>query len=63
MRTEDRLLTPDEVCDRLQIKKSLLYRLTSEGKIPFIKLGNLLRFSTSDLDRWVSTLASRTRAR
>ncbi len=49
----DRLLTPEEVCEYLQIKQSMLYRMTSEGRIPFLKLGGLLRFRRSEIEAWL----------
>ena len=58
MKSEDRLLTPPEVCAYLRIKRSQLYRLTCERRIPFIKLGNLLRFRKADLDKWVTEQAN-----
>lgn len=40
----DKLLTPDELCEVLDIKKSKLYKLTSRRIIPFLKIGRELRF-------------------
>jgi len=50
------LLTAEQVCDKLQVKKSYLYHLTHTNKIPFIKLGNHLRFDTEDIDNWLLKL-------
>ena len=54
MKQGGQLLTPDEVCAWLQIKKSQLYRFTCENRIPFIKLGNLLRFKRSEVQEWLA---------
>jgi excisionase family DNA binding protein len=35
------------------LKRSTIYKLTSEGKIPYEKPGGKLRFLTSDLLAWV----------
>ena len=50
------LLTAQQVCDKLQVKISYLYHLTHTNKIPFIKLGNHLRFDTEDIDNWLLKL-------
>lgn len=59
---DDRLLTPEEVCAWFRIKKSALYRLTCEGRIPHIKLGNLLRFRKPQLERWLLDLENGNRS-
>jgi len=41
------LVTPEEVCEFLNIKKDKLYKMTSRKQIPFLKVGRELRF---DLD-------------
>ncbi len=46
------LLTIDEVCDLLKVKKSYIYRLTSTNKIPYYKVGGL-KFKLSDVERWL----------
>jgi excisionase family DNA binding protein len=50
----DRLLTIQEVCELLNVSKSYVYRLTSEKKIPHIKLMGHLRFRRQEIDSWVS---------
>lgn len=37
-------LTPDQLCQMYQIKKDKLYKMTSQKRIPFFKVGNELRF-------------------
>jgi len=37
----DRLLTPEEVCQRYSIKKNTLYQWTSKNLIPYLKRGGL----------------------
>lgn len=46
-----KLLTPDDVCARYQIKKPTLYQWTSKNKIPHLKRGGL-RFKEEDLNKW-----------
>lgn len=44
-------LTPDQLCMRLQIKKDKLYKMTSQRRIPFLKVGNELRFDPDVVER------------
>ena len=37
----------------LQVKPSYLYHLTHNNKIPFVKIGNHLRFDPQDLNEWI----------
>ncbi len=45
-------LTLTEVCQRYGISKWTLYRWTSEGLIPHLKLRGLIRFREQDLKKW-----------
>ena len=49
----EKLLTIDELCKNLNVKKSYIYNLTFSKQIPFFKLGNLLRFKSSDIENWL----------
>ena len=49
----DKLLTPEEVCDRYHITMNTLYRWTSKESIPFFKRGGL-KFKEDDLNKWES---------
>lgn len=49
----DNLITPDELVGYLQISKPTLYRLTSERKISYRKVGGLIRFSKIDIDLYL----------
>ena len=51
--SEDALLTGKEVCELLRIKQSYLYWLTSNSKIPHIKLHGHLRFRKSAIEEWI----------
>lgn len=48
-----RLMTPDEVCERLQISRRHLYRLVERRAIPHIRLGRRLRFVSADVCGWL----------
>jgi len=47
----ERLLTPEEVCQRYSIKKNTLYQWTSKNLIPYLKRGGL-RFKENELEQW-----------
>ena len=49
----DRLLTADDVAERLNVKKSTVYSWVYGRRVPFLKLaqGRALRFRECDLQR------------
>ena len=51
----DRLLTIEDVTDLLQVKKSYVYHLTHTRQIPFVKIGNHVRFRRADLEDWLAS--------
>jgi excisionase family DNA binding protein len=58
------LLTPDDVCTLLKIKKSWLYDEVEAGRLDALRLGKQLRFRRSDLARYLDERAkSRLRQR
>ena len=52
------LLTPDDVCALLKVKKSWLYDTVEDGAIEVIRLGKQLRFRPSALIRYLDQRAS-----
>jgi len=52
-------MTLDEVAKYLRIHKSTVYRMTKEGKIPAIKIGNQWRFKKNKIDEWLSKQGDR----
>ena len=52
----EELLTADDVCRWLRIRKSKLYALTHERRLPFYKVGNHLRFRRCEIEEWLSGL-------
>ncbi len=48
------LLTPDDVCSRLQISRKTLQRLTGGRQIGFIRVGNQVRFRETALDLYLT---------
>ena len=51
------LLTPDDVCALLKVKKSWLYDAVENGALEAIRLGKQLRFRPSALIRYLDTKA------
>ena len=51
----DRLLTVQEICELLQAKRTYVYWLTHQRKIPYIKIQGILRFRQSAIDRWLDS--------
>jgi excisionase family DNA binding protein len=52
------LLTPDDVCALLKVKKSWLYDTVETGALEAIRLGKQLRFRPSALARYLEQRAS-----
>lgn len=50
----EKLLTVPQVSERLQVSQSLVYKWVHYDLVPHIKLGTLLRFEESKLERWVN---------
>jgi excisionase family DNA binding protein len=51
------LLTPDDVCALLKVKKSWLYDAVENGALEAIRLGKQLRFRPSSLVRYLEERA------
>ena len=56
----DKLLTVQEICELLKVKKSYVYWLTHQKKIPYIKMMGHLCFRQSDIDEWLDEQEIRT---
>ncbi len=48
----DGWMTPEQVCNWLQVKRDWLYDQAERGSIPHIKVNRMLRFKRSELDDW-----------
>ncbi len=57
------LLTPDNVCALLKVKKSWLYDAVENGALEAIRLGKQLRFRPSALVRYLEERVSNTNGR
>lgn len=52
-RMTDNLLDIPAVAERLGVGERHIRRLVFERRIPFIKWGHLIRFDTTEIDRWL----------
>jgi excisionase family DNA binding protein len=52
----DRLLTAEEVADRLGVRTDWVWAQARAGRIPHVRLGRYRRFRESALEAWVSGL-------
>jgi PTS system nitrogen regulatory IIA component len=52
------LLTVDEIAKYLRVQPSTIYQWTHQGFIPHIKIGNLVRFRISQVDKWLEGKAN-----
>jgi excisionase family DNA binding protein len=49
----ENLLTIRELSKILKINKSTLYQWVNEGKIPYIRMGGIIRFRKNDIVKWL----------
>jgi excisionase family DNA binding protein len=56
------LLTPDDLCTLLKVKKSWIYDEVEAGRLEVVRLGKQLRFRPSDLARYLDERARAGRA-
>lgn len=48
-----KLLTIDEAVEYLRVSKPLIYKLTSQKQIPYIKIGARIVFDLERLNNWL----------
>ncbi len=46
------LMTPTQCADFLQVEVNTLYVMKSQGRIPYRKVGHLLRFDLDEVIEW-----------
>jgi len=51
---EARLLKLSEVAARLSISRSTIYRLMARGELPVVRVGGILRFPATEIDRLIN---------
>jgi excisionase family DNA binding protein len=50
--TEKKLMTLDQASKYLGVAKTTIYGWTSKRKVPFRKVGRILRFDKDELEEW-----------
>jgi len=50
---EHELLSIEEAAEYLGVKKSTMYSWVFYRKIPFVKVGRLVKFERIDLNKWI----------
>ena len=51
----DWFLTVDEVAKMVGVSRAWLYRQAKSGTIPHVRIGSVIRFSNSDISRWLES--------
>ena len=49
-----RLLTVRELAEYIGISKDTIYSHVSQRRIPFVKIGRLLKFDLKAIDEWIA---------
>lgn len=49
----EKLIDADELCELCGFRKSFVYSLTHQKKIPHYKVGHMLRFKLSEIFTWL----------
>lgn len=52
-RVMEKLLTPKQLSELLQVDQSTVYWWSHTGFVPHIKLGKLVRFQEAEVEEWV----------
>jgi len=50
---DKRLLNISEAAEYLGVKKNTLYSWVNQRKIPYVKIGRLVKFDLRDIDKWI----------
>jgi len=56
-----KLLSPQELSDVLSISIETVYAWTSQKRIPYIKMGRLVRFNMDEVNKWLEKQRIETR--
>jgi excisionase family DNA binding protein len=49
-----KLLTVEDVAEILSVSKSAIYKWTQNGKLSYLKIGDSLRFTKEDIDKFIN---------
>lgn len=56
---ETNLLTVEDVAALLKVEKQMIYKLKRDKKIPFVKIGGVIRFRRVDVNEWIESAVVR----
>ena len=56
-----KLLNVQEIAELIGVKPSTIYQWTSQGFIPYVKIGKLVRFNVDTVMNWLSEKESKGR--
>lgn len=56
-----KLLTAEDVAERLQVPKSWVYRAARQGDLPYVACGRYRRFDEDDVEDWVGRRKTRSK--
>lgn len=48
------MLTPEEAAERLNVTLRFIRRLCHERRVPYTKVGKLVRFDPDELEAWIA---------
>ncbi len=51
----EELLTTEELCKMLKVRESYIRNLRSQKRIPYVKLGRLVRYKATDIEQWIKS--------
>ena len=54
MMKEPALISITELAKRLGVSINTIYSWVNQRKIPYVKMGRLLRFDLNDIEKWVT---------
>jgi len=58
----EKLLKINDVCDLLQVSRSLVYKWVHYNYIPYVKMGSLIRFRNDEILQWIKKRSKKGRA-
>jgi len=50
-----RLLSIEQVSQYLDLSVHTLYRMVSQRRIPYVKMGRLTKFDRCEIDKWITS--------
>lgn len=57
--TDEKLLTPEQVAERLQVTVQTIYTWMRSGYLPSVKMGRLWRIRPDDLENFIKSQKTR----